>query len=216
MPEEVNRVLTDRVSRWLYTPTDTATAHLIREGMDPSRIIQVGDVMLDVARFQGTRVNAEGGALARFGLTPGQYILVTIHRAENTDDPQRLGIIVDALMQVGADHEVVWPLHPRTRNILEKLGLRDKLASRIKLVEPVGYLDMVQLEKYCKLVLTDSGGVQKEAFFHERPCVTVRDETEWTELVDAGWNRLAPPTSVEGILSAIGMALTHQPTPTSP
>ncbi|KAG0740945.1 hypothetical protein G6F24_016856 [Rhizopus arrhizus] len=119
-------------------------------------------------------------------------------------------------MQVGADHEVVWPLHPRTRNILEKLGLRDKLASRIKLVEPVGYLDMVQLEKYCKLVLTDSGGVQKAAFFHERPCVTVRDETEWTELVDAGWNRLAPPTSGEGILSAIGRALTHQPTPTSP
>ncbi|MNK63493.1 UDP-2,3-diacetamido-2,3-dideoxy-D-glucuronate 2-epimerase [compost metagenome] len=216
MPEEINRVLTDRVSRWLYTPTDTATQHLIREGMDPSRIIQVGDVMLDVARFQGTRVNAEGGALARFGLTPGQYILVTIHRAENTDDAQRLGVIVDALMQAGASHEVVWPLHPRTRNILEKLGLRDKLASRIKLVDPVGYLDMVQLEKFCKLVLTDSGGVQKEAFFHERPCVTVRDETEWTELVDAGWNRVAPPTSVAGIISAIGIALAHQPTPASP
>ncbi len=216
MPEEVNRVLTDRVSRWLYTPTDIATQHLEREGMDPSRIIQVGDVMLDVARFQGARVGPEGRALARFGLTSGRYILVTIHRAENTDDPQRLQVIVDALMQAGSDHEVVWPLHPRTRNILEKLGLRDKLASCITLVDPVGYLDMVQLEKYCKLVVTDSGGVQKEAYFHERPCVTVRDETEWTELVDAGWNRLAPPTSVNNILSAIGVALTHQPTPTNP
>ncbi|WP_333903103.1 non-hydrolyzing UDP-N-acetylglucosamine 2-epimerase [Achromobacter insolitus] len=216
MPEEVNRVLTDRVSRWLYTPTDTATQHLLREGMDGDRIIQVGDVMLDVARFQGTRVSAGGGALARFGLTQGQYILVTIHRAENTDDPQRLAVIVDSLLQAGTNHEVVWPLHPRTRNILDKLGLRDKLANRIKLVDPVGYLDMVQLEKYCKLVLTDSGGVQKEAFFHERPCVTVRDETEWTELVDAGWNRLAPPTLVSGIISAIEIALTHQPTPASP
>lgn len=216
MPEEVNRVLTDRVSSWLYTPTDTATQHLLREGMDPASIIQVGDVMLDVARFHGKRVTAEGGALARHGLTPGQYILVTIHRAENTDSPERLGKIVDALTRVGTNHEVVWPLHPRTRNILEKLGLRDKLASHIKLIDPVGYLDMVQLEKYCKLILTDSGGVQKESFFHGRPCVTVRDETEWTELVDAGWNRLAPPESVEGIIAAIETALSHQPKPANP
>lgn len=216
MPEEINRVLTDRLSHWLYTPTEAATHHLIHEGMETSRIIQVGDVMLDVARFQSGRVNAEGGALVRYGLTPEQYMLVTIHRAENTDDPRRLGVIVDALIQAGSNHEVIWPLHPRTRNILEKLGLRDKLANSIILVDPVGYLDMVQLEKYCELVLTDSGGVQKEAFFHKRPCVTIRDETEWTELVEAGWNRLAPPTSVNGIISAIEAALTHQPAPTNP
>lgn len=211
MPEEVNRVLTDRLSSLLFTPTDTATQHLLAEGMDAARIQQVGDVMLDVARFHGARTGENDDLLRRHGLVPGQYILVTIHRAENTDHPQRLRAIVAALLETARSQTVVWPLHPRTKQILQQLGLEQELASRIRLIDPVGYLDMVRLEKHCALVLTDSGGVQKEAFFHQRPCVTVRDETEWTELVEAGWNRLAPPESAETIVRAIQEALTATP-----
>ncbi|WP_025514230.1 non-hydrolyzing UDP-N-acetylglucosamine 2-epimerase [Bordetella trematum] len=211
MPEEVNRVLTDRLSSLLFTPTDTATQHLLAEGMDAARIQQVGDVMLDVARFHGARTGENDDLLRRHGLVPGQYILVTIHRAENTDHPQRLRAIVAALLETARSQTVVWPLHPRTKQILQQLGLEQELANRIRLIDPVGYLDMVRLEKHCALVLTDSGGVQKEAFFHQRPCVTVRDETEWTELVEAGWNRLAPPESAGIIVQAVQAALTATP-----
>jgi UDP-GlcNAc3NAcA epimerase len=207
MPEEVNRILTDRVSRWLFTPTDIASAHLSREGVDPDTIHAVGDVMLDVALHHGARVSKQGGMLARLafehGLDPGGYCLATVHRAETTDHPARLAAIVDALTTFAEDVPVVCPLHPRTRAVLATLGKLDALAAAVILVEPLGYLDMVQLEKYAALIATDSGGVQKEAFFYRVPCVTLRSETEWTELVEAGWNRVAPPLDARSVLAAL-------------
>jgi len=208
MPEEINRILTDRVSAWLFTPTAVASQNLRNEGVPAERITQVGDVMYDVALHHGARVSQEGGALARHGLNAGNYVLATIHRAENTDDPQRLAAIVDALCAMARTRPVIWPLHPRTRNILDRLGLMDKARAGITLIDPVGYLDMVQLEKYAVLIATDSGGVQKEAFFHQVPCVTLRDETEWVELIDAGWNRLADARSEADLQAALQAALT--------
>jgi UDP-GlcNAc3NAcA epimerase len=203
MPEEVNRILTDRISRWLFTPTDIAAQHLLREGFAAEQIIPVGDVMYDVALHHGARVAAEGGLLQRLGLEPKNYLLATIHRAENTDHPERLTAIVEALEVIGESLPVVWPLHPRTRRVLQKADLLDQLSRCVTLIDPVGYLDMVQLEKYAALIATDSGGVQKEAFFYKVPCVTLRDETEWVELVEGGWNRLAPPTDVDRVLEAL-------------
>lgn len=206
MPEEVNRILTDRISRWLFAPTDTAMAHLRREGTAEEQLLQVGDVMYDVAKAHGARIGAEGRSLERLGLIPHGYVLATVHRAENADDPTRLGAIVAALEALASDLPVVWPVHPRTRSVIAGLVSAER-TPRLLLVEPVGYLDMVQLEKYAALIVTDSGGVQKEAYFHGVPCVTVRDETEWVELVDAGWNRLAPPTSATSVESVARAAI---------
>ena len=206
MPEEVNRILTDRISRWLFTPTSVATQHLVREGFTVEQIIPVGDVMYDVAIHHGAMVTSEGGVLQRLGLKPKEYMLATIHRAENTDHPGRLEVIIDALEATAEGLPVVWPLHPRTRAILKQAGRLDGLMRRVTLIEPVGYLDMVQLEKYATVIVTDSGGVQKEAFFYQVPCVTLRDETEWAELLEAGWNRLAPPTDAHSLRQAINEA----------
>lgn len=210
MPEEVNRILTDRISRWLFTPTQSAAEHLARDGLSPEKIIPVGDVMYDVVLHHGLRVQADRGLMAKHGLRTKEYILATIHRAENTDHPERFSAIVDALDATAAKIPVVWPLHPRTRNILIQAGRFEKLAERVTLIEPVGYLDMVQLEKYAALIATDSGGVQKEAFFYKVPCVTLRDETEWVELVDSGWNRLAPPVDAGSVVDVIQDALGSQ------
>lgn len=207
MPEEINRILTDRISRWLFTPTTVAVAHLQREGVAVNKIIPVGDVMFDVALHHGKRISADGGLLGQLGLKASGYILATIHRAENTDHPDRLAAIVDALEAVTEDMPVVWPLHPRTRRVLQESGRLESLAQKVTLIDPVGYLDMVQLEKYAALIATDSGGVQKEAFFYQVPCVTLRDETEWVELVKAGWNRLASPESAQQLTEAIRAAL---------
>ncbi|TKR56509.1 UDP-N-acetylglucosamine 2-epimerase (non-hydrolyzing) [Allopusillimonas ginsengisoli] len=217
MPEEVNRILTDRVSDWLFTPTDSATRNLLGEGTKPERIIQVGDVMYDVALHHGARVMEEGGILARLNMMPKYYILATIHRAENTDDPQRLRNIINALSQIASElMPIVWPLHPRTRQTLRNEGLLDHLSKTVVLIDPVGYLDMVQLEKYAALVMTDSGGVQKEAFFHKVPCVTLRDETEWVELVEAGWNHLVSPYHISDLLRIVQKALQSRPEPVTP
>jgi UDP-GlcNAc3NAcA epimerase len=207
MPEEVNRILTDRMSHWLFTPTDTAVEHLINEGCSPESIYPVGDVMFDVAMFHGARVKSEAGLLVRLGLKDKPYILVTVHRAENTDNPIRLIAIVDALIKISNQIPVIWPLHPRTRDVLNKLGKLEMMNKKINLIEPVGYLEMVQLEKFSSLIATDSGGVQKEAFFYKVPCVTLRNETEWVELIDAGWNRLAPPMDAATIVGAIERGL---------
>ena len=203
MPEEVNRILTDRISRWLFAPTEAAVQHLRREGFQEDQIFPVGDVMFDVALHHGARVKPEGGLLASMGLKPGAYVLVTIHRAENTDHLRRLANVVHALELTAQSLPVVWPLHPRTRAILQQMGRLDKLSRQIHLIEPVGYMDMVQLEKYAAVIATDSGGVQKEAFFYQVPCVTVRDETEWVELVELGWNRLASPTDAAELAAII-------------
>jgi UDP-GlcNAc3NAcA epimerase len=207
MPEEINRVLTDRISDWLFAPTTEAVGHLRNEGVPESRVHQVGDVMYDVARLHGARVCADEGVMKDIAVEPGRYVLATIHRAENTDVPERLAIIVDALIALAVDLPVVWPLHPRTRAILEKSGQFARVAESLTLIEPLGYLDMVRFEKYAALIATDSGGVQKEAFFYSVPCVTLRDETEWVELVASGWNRLAPPTSSDALLAQFHAAL---------
>lgn len=207
MPEEVNRILTDRIASWLFTPTQAAEAHLQREGVPAQQIFPVGDVMYDVALHHGARTDATGGMIGKLGLVPGSYVLATVHRAENTDHPDRLEVIVNALETVAKQRPVVWPLHPRTRGILNSSGHIDRLSNNIHLIDPVGYLDMVQLEKYATVIATDSGGVQKEAFFHRVPCVTLRDETEWVELVEAGWNRLAPPVSELAISTAVLAAI---------
>lgn len=207
MPEEVNRVLTDRISRWLFTPTEAAAQHLLREGFAPEQIKAVGDVMYDVALHHGQRVHADTGLLAKLGVSANAYVLATMHRAENTDHPQRLGNIVDALEAMAQTMPVVWPLHPRTRMMLQNAGRLSQLAQRVLLIEPVGYIDMVQLEKFAALIATDSGGVQKEAFFYKVPCVTLRDETEWIELVHAGWNRLAAPNDADALLASMQEAL---------
>jgi UDP-GlcNAc3NAcA epimerase len=210
-PEEINRILTDRIAQWLFTPTDGAEAELLREGTDPCRIFPVGDVMYDVAIHQGARVHAHDGMLARLGLEhgirPGEYVLATIHRAENTDDLRRLTTLVDALSVFARQIPVVWPLHPRTRAVLAAHGMLDALAKAVILVEPIGYLDMVQMEKYSALIATDSGGVQKEAFFHRVPCITFRNETEWNELVVAGWNRLSAPHDAATVLADLRAGL---------
>jgi UDP-GlcNAc3NAcA epimerase len=209
MPEEVNRILTDRLSRWLFTPTTLAGDNLAREGMRAEHIDQVGDVMYDVALEHGARVEPHGRVLGRLGIEAGAYALATVHRAENTDDPVRLQAIAHGLARVAATLPVVWPVHPRTRAALHAQGVVFGPGHDVRMIEPAGYLDMVQLERYAAVIATDSGGVQKEAFFHRVPCVTLRNETEWTELVDAGWNRLAPPESPDAVaettLRAIGV-----------
>ncbi|MDB5933617.1 MAG: UDP-N-acetyl glucosamine 2-epimerase [Massilia sp.] len=210
-PEEINRLLTDRVAQWLFTPNEASRAHLLREGSDPGKIHPVGDVMYDVALHHGARVGSGGGMLGKLGeafdVRPGAYCLATIHRAENTDHPERLTTIVEALTLLAKEIPVVWPLHPRTRGVLARQGRLEALARAVLLVEPLGYLDMVQMEKHAALIATDSGGVQKEAFFYRVPCVTLRDETEWQELVDAGWNRVAPPLDTATVLRALHASL---------
>jgi UDP-GlcNAc3NAcA epimerase len=204
MPEEINRILTDRVSHWLFAPTDEAASNLIREGVPDIRIHNVGDVMYDVALYHGSRISKHGSELlAKLELSPKEYVLVTVHRAENTDDEHRLKIIVDALVNISRNIPVLWPIHPRTRNVLERLGWLEMLETKIKLIEPAGYLEMTELEKCAGVIATDSGGVQKEAFFHQVPCVTLRDETEWVELVASGWNHIVPPTEVDSIVEKV-------------
>ncbi len=185
MPEEVNRILTDRMASLLLCPTDTAVANLQKEGYDglPGTVLKTGDVMQDAALFYAARARRP----AEVPELPDEFVLATAHRAENTDDPSRLRGIVEALEAIHRDVPVVLPLHPRTRAALA----RNKLSLDVHVVPPVGYLEMVWLLERAALVMTDSGGLQKEAFFFGSPCVTMRDETEWVELVDGGHNRLA-------------------------
>jgi UDP-GlcNAc3NAcA epimerase len=163
----------------------------------------VGDVMYDAALHFGARAEARSQILARLGLSARSYALATIHRAENTDDPERLRVLVTALARVASEMPVVLPLHPRTRAALLAIDALAPLVDRLLLIEPVGYLDMVMLERHARVIATDSGGVQKEAFFYGVPGVVLRDECEWTELLALGWNRLAPPVSVEAVTAAI-------------
>lgn len=207
MPEEINRILTDRVSDLLFTPTETAIQNLRNEGVVSSKIIPVGDVMYDAAIYHGERAKVESQILSNLGLSSGGYVLATIHRAENTENLDRLKVIVDAFCDFSSTFPIVWPIHPRTLGVLKSTGLDSKLGVKVLPIDPVGYLDMIQLEKNSILVATDSGGVQKESFFHRVPCVTLRDETEWGELVDSGWNHLAPPTSSSSVVEAMRSAV---------
>ncbi len=186
MPEEVNRVVADHLSRILLCPTDTAVKNLSNEGIT-DRVYQIGDVMYDSVLFNFKLAVGGSNIIEQLGLVSGQYYLATIHRAENTDEPQRLQNIINAFSQI--DATIVLPLHPRTKNTLG-VSLK-KLAGNVLITAPVAYLDMLMLEKNASVILTDSGGVQKEAYWASVPCITLRDETEWIELVDAGVNQIA-------------------------
>ncbi|MHC4606624.1 MAG: non-hydrolyzing UDP-N-acetylglucosamine 2-epimerase [Planctomycetota bacterium] len=188
MPEEANRLLTDHMSAILFAPTDTAVENLRKEGIAGDRIVRTGDVMYDAALYYGGK-SQKSRILDELGLEPKRFVLATIHRPENTDHPARLRGIFEGLARVSETLPVLLPLHPRTRKIL-KDGSLDAVASRIRIVDPVGYLEMVALERAARVLATDSGGMQKEAFFHRVPCVTLRDETEWVETVEAGANVL--------------------------
>ncbi|GIU01301.1 UDP-2,3-diacetamido-2,3-dideoxy-D-glucuronate 2-epimerase [Sulfurovum sp. TSL6] len=184
MPEEVNRILTDRVSKILFCPTDTAIENLKNEGFEnyDCKIVKSGDVMQDGAIFYknlAVEPNIE---------IKDDFVLCTIHRAENTDDENRLKNIFEALDEIAKEKQVILPLHPRTKKILENLKLN---IQNLTIIDPVGYLEMVWLIDHCSLVMTDSGGLQKEAYFFKKPCITLRDETEWVELVENRFNVLA-------------------------
>lgn len=186
MPEEINRVLTDHAAGLLFAPTETAMTNLAHEGIVGDKVHQVGDVMFDAALYFGAKAERESRILQTLGVTAGRYILTTVHRQENTDDKIKIAAILQGL--AASELPVVLPLHPRTRKRFEEFGL--SLPPTVQLIDPVGYLDMVMLEKHAGLIATDSGGVQKEAFFHRVPCLTLRAETEWVELVHIGANRL--------------------------
>jgi len=201
MPEEHNRVLTDHAADLLLCPTQTAVDHLAGEGVTRG-VHLVGDVMYDAVLYNIALAEQRSSVLARLGLTSGGYALATVHRPQNADDPVRLQAILGILQALAADYPVVFPVHPRTRRKLAELDT--SYAPNFKLVEPVGYLDMLILERHARLILTDSGGVQKEAYFFAVPCLTLRRETEWVETVDAGWNRLVHPAGDLPRASVVG------------
>lgn len=186
MPEEINRILTDRISNVLFCPTDTAVENLKREGYEnmPIRIEKNGDVMQDAAMYYAQKAHLKSDIIRKTGVK--KFVLATIHRQENTDNPNNLKQIIDGLTEINKHVQVVVPLHPRTRNILaQNYRLPD-----FTIIDPVGYFDMITLLKNCEMVITDSGGVQKEAFFFAKHCITLREQTEWVELVNNDYNRL--------------------------
>lgn len=200
MPEEINRILTDRISTYLFCPTDTAVENLRAEGYDKFKcqIVQNGDVMHDAALYY-SKVSEQKATVLK-NLKLDKFVLCTVHRAENTDSVERLKSIFAALREIGKTHTVVLPLHPRTRKFLADYKIE---TTGMCMIDPVGYFDMLEFLKHTSFVITDSGGLQKEAYFFNKPCITMRDETEWTELVKAGHNVIAG-TSSEKILAAFG------------
>ena len=198
MPEEINRVMSDHLSELLFCPTQTAVDNLRREGITKG-VHLVGDVMYDVALHSAQAARGRD-IVERLGLRPGDYVLVTLHRPGNVDDRETLRGIVDALVRCG--RPVVFPVHPRTRKNLEAFGLWEALRGKVTAIDPVDYLDFLALLMKAQKVATDSGGVQKEAYFFGVPCVTLRDETEWIETVEVGWNAVVG-TETEDILHAI-------------
>jgi UDP-GlcNAc3NAcA epimerase len=207
-PEEHNRVVTDHLADLLLTPSEITRTQLLREGIPDGRIALVGDVMYDAVLHHLVIAEHNSRIREQLNLLPQGYVLCTIHRAANTDDPARLLYLMRALERVAEYLPVVFPVHPRSRKVFDACGLAGRLDERLIPIDPVGYLDMIALERNAAVVATDSGGVQKEAFFLEVPCVTLREETEWTELVATGWTRLAPPDGsadvAEIILSSVG------------
>lgn len=214
MPEEINRIVSDHVASLLFAPTEVAVRNLANEGISGAKVVRSGDVMYDAALFYSRM--GQHDVVRSLGLRQGGYFLATIHRQENVDDPQRLETIVRALSRCARELPVVLPIHPRTRKKLAATGLEQLVDSQqLRLIDPVGYLEMVQLEQHARTILTDSGGVQKEAYFFGVPCVTIRHETEWVELVECGANRLAPPECEQTIVDAAlaAAADTRKPAP---
>jgi UDP-GlcNAc3NAcA epimerase len=197
MPEELNRVLTDRISDILFCSTETAVGNLIKEGYEglPCRIVRCGDVMYDASVYYRSISGERCQILKQLDLH--DFVLCTVHRAENTDDAENLKSIIEGLNRIAQDTTIVMPLHPRTRKAMDAHGI----AAEFTVIEPVGFFDMIELTRHCRHVITDSGGLQKEAYFFRKGCVTLRDETEWVELVEHGYNILAG-SSAERICEA--------------
>jgi UDP-N-acetylglucosamine 2-epimerase len=216
IPEEINRVIVDHVSSLLFCPTENAVNNLRREGITDGdvAVVYVGDVMYDSALHNVEIAEEKSGMLRELGLLPGdqssspsEYLLVTIHRAENTDNPQRLRNIITALDEASKRSVLIFPLHPRTKKTMEGMGIKGQRET-LRLIDPVSYFDMLLLERHARVILTDSGGVQKEAFWFGVPCITLREETEWTETVGGGWNRLVGADThkiVEAVHEALGL-----------
>jgi UDP-GlcNAc3NAcA epimerase len=206
MPEEQNRILTDHLSEYLFCPTETAVNNLAKEGLTGG-VSLVGDIMLDASLFYQQKLQNEKKqgihrlkniAALSAPVLQNEFILATVHRAENTDNPEKLKNIIDAFNAL--ENNIILPLHPRTRKILAEKGF--KLLPHIHVIEPVGYFEMLELEKQCRCIVTDSGGIQKEAYFMKKPCFTLRGQTEWVETVESGWNILVE-TNKQKITEAI-------------
>jgi UDP-GlcNAc3NAcA epimerase len=205
MPEEINRILTDRVADLLFAPTETAVSNLRAEGVRDGQISLVGDVMFDATRIYARQIQ-DSTIVSDLGLETKEFALITIHRAENTDDGERLANIAEALVELAKGLCVVLPLHPRTRTALARSGKLAGLLAQphsLRIIEPAGYFDMSALERESRFILTDSGGVQKEAYFYRTPCMILREVTEWPELVRLGASVLCAPTSVDAILDGV-------------
>ncbi len=188
MPEEINRIITDHISKHLFCPTQTAVDHLAEEGINVG-VHLVGDVMFDCTQFYSEKA-LQKVKLGKWGITEGKYVLCTIHREENTNILHRLESILSALQLISKSTPVLLPIHPRTRQLINSKNISHLLDGLI-IIDPVPYLEMTRLQMTAKAILTDSGGMQKEAFFHKVPCITLRDETEWVETVQMGWNKIA-------------------------
>ena len=186
MPEEINRVVTDHLSALLFCPTQTAVRNLAQEGVTEG-VHASGDVMYDTTLAAVARAESRSTILEILGLLPKGYTVATIHRAENTDDPEQFMRLLAWLEEAARSTPVMMPTHPRTRRVIEDLGVTPK---GVRLIDPLGYIDMTRLVHEAATIFTDSGGLQKEAYFHRVPCVTLRNETEWVETIEAGWNRL--------------------------
>jgi len=200
MPEEINRIVADKLSKYLFVPTQTAVNNLVKEGHTEG-IYNVGDVMFDSFLFNLNRIKADA-VLNKFQLRSKEFILATIHRPQNTDDPAILKALISALENI--NELILFPIHPRTRNLMRKFNITVRSTS-LKLIEPVSYQEMIVLEKHSRVIITDSGGVQKEAYFAGVPCIVLRGETEWVELVEHGWAHLIGndfkkiPTTLESL-----------------
>jgi len=194
MPEEINRILTDRISDLLLCPTDTAVENLQNEGFNnlPSKVVKCGDIMKDAVEFYGRTSKEKSSIISKLKLRKSEFVLATIHRQENTDSIENLKSIFEGLEQISKQKEVVLPLHPRTKAILEE----HNLSYNITTIKPVGYFDMLELLKNCNLVVTDSGGLQKEAFFNNKHCIIAREETEWVELVSNNFAKIVGSNKV--------------------
>ncbi len=202
MAEEYNRIETDRRAKYLFCPTKVAVANLEKEGLTRG-VYHVGDVMYDATLYFALKAEEQSTILSDLGLTTQSYYLATVHRAETTDHPEQLQSVLQALVQM--DTPVILPLHPRTKKMIDQSKVLTELLhqpSNLRIIDSVSYLDMLMLEKHAALVLTDSGGVQKEAYFHRTPCITMRNETEWVETLETGWNRLVG-TNTQRILQAV-------------
>ena len=204
MPEEINRIVADHLSNMLFAPTETAVRNLKREGIEEG-VYLVGDIMFDALMHFSKISLKKSKILERLNLSPKEYFLATVHRAENTDNSDRLKNILCALSDL--EKKVIFPIHPRTRGKIKEFSLKKNIGDNIRVIEPLGYLDMIKLEKNAFAILTDSGGMQKEALWLKVPCITLRDETEWVETMESGWNILVGSDRTKIVESAKSLKL---------